>query len=356
MSSDYILNGQAFGGVALQLVRNGMDFDSLRPYAYKGRSYVDKRVVNPKTGKVEKKAVQIANVATLRRDDWLRIDEAVTRVAKPTLRAIGDLRAAGLTVNINGLGTPVLAYETMGDITGATISMDGLRESEKDRPVFDIKYLPIPIIHKDLSFSARQLAVAEAGGTALDTVTVEMAARRVAESAEELLLGTSTSYSYGGGTVYGYTNFPSRITKAMTLPTAAGWTPQVMVNEILDMKQSLINKFRSGPYVMYTSSNWDLYLDDDYSAAYNGNTLRSRLSQINGISAIRTLDYLTGYQVLIVQMTSDVIQEVIGMDIRTVQWESKGGMEVNFKVMCIMVPRIRMDMDNNVGIAHGTAT
>ena len=96
-------------------------------------------------------------------------------------------------------------------------------------------------------------------------------------------------------------------------------------------------------------------LDGDYSEAKGDNTLRDRIKKIDGIQDVRTLDYLTGYTLLLIQMTSDVIREVVGMDFTTVQWESQGGMQVNFKVMCIMVPQLRADYNGNTGIVHGTA-
>lgn len=352
MSVDFIYQGKTSGGVASALLRNKMDTDILRPFVgADGNNYYNKMV----NGKL--KAVMTNNLAVLRRDDWLRIDEAVVRAAKPVLRAVGDLRAAGLSKTINGMATPVLAYEMMSDITKATMSMDGLREGEKDHPELDIAYLPIPILHKEISFSARQLSIATQGANpfALDTDTIEMAARRVAEEAEELLIGTLGSYAFGGGTIYGYTNYPGRETKSMTLPTAGGWTPEVFIDELLDMVQALKDNFRPGPYMMYVSSNWNKSLNSDYSSTYNGDTLRSRVQKIEDITAVRQLDYLTGYQVLLVQMTSDVIRLINGMDIRTVQWSEKGGMELYFKIMAILIPQIRTDIDGNAGIAHGVA-
>lgn len=354
---DYILNGRGHGSVAAQLVESNMDWRILRPFkGPDGKSYINKpRMVGNKEVLV---AERTNNVATLLRDDWLRLDETVMQVAKPLLRAVGDLEAAGLTYDIDGMATPVLGYETASDITGATVSMDGMRRGEKDREVYDIAYLPIPIIHKDFSFSARQLAVAKNGTRPqpLDTSAAAKAARRCAEEAESMLIGNSATYSYGGGTIYGYRTFPSRVTKSMTLPTAGGWTPQVTLDEVLDMKQSLIDKMQPSPYVLYTSSNWGAkYLDNDYSAAYSGGSLRQRLQGIEGISAIRTLDYLTGYQMLLIAMNSSVVRLVRGLAIRTLQWPSGDGMEINFKVMMIVVPQIRIDQDANVGIVHGTA-
>jgi hypothetical protein len=59
---------------------------------------------------------------------------------------------------------------------------------------------------------------------------------------------------------------------------------------------------------------------------------------------------------ILVQMTADVARAVTGMDITTVQWETNGGMRVNFKVMCIKVPQIRSDFNGATGILLGTTS
>ena len=348
---EFILNGQANGNVAAVLMQTGFSVNALRPYTGKdGRSYIT--VIN-KAGKAE--AIPLTNAtASLRKDDWKLLDEAVVKAAKPRLRAVADLRAAGLTYSIpNGMGKTVLETETQSDISDAIISMDGLRESNTDRPVFELTNLPLPIIHKDFQFSARQVMASRNGGSPLDTTTAELAARRVAEEAEKLLLGVSSSYAYGGGTIYGYTNYPSALSKVITSPTADGWTPAATVQEVLEMRYQSQVAYHYGPWMLYCSPSWDVYMDDDYSAAKGDLTLRDRLRKIEGIQDVRTLDYLTSYDLILVQMTSDVVREVIGMDITTVQWETKGGMQLNFKVMAILVPQLRADQNANTGIVYG---
>ena len=84
-------------------------------------------------------------------------------------------------------------------------------------------------------------------------------------------------------------------------------------------------------------------------------TLRTRLKQIDGIIDVRRLDVWTATtELLLVQMTPDVAQAVTGMPLTTVQWDSRGGLQKHFKVMTIMVPRIRSDFAGQCGISHGT--
>lgn len=361
MFDDYILNGQASGDVASQLMDSNFDVSVLRPWKGRdGRSYITVNSFDSQ-GKPIQTAMPVQNAtATLRKDEWIQLDQAIVAAAKPRLRAVADLRGAGLVYTIpNGMAKTVLQTESQSDISEADISMDGLRRTAGDRPQYDLTNLPLPILHKDFSFSARQIAASRNGGSPLDTTMAELAGRRVAEKAEQLLLGVDTSgnsvsYAYGGGTIQGYTNFSSRLTKSLTLPTASAWTGATLVQEVLEMRSQAQGAYHYGPYKLYFSPNWDSYLDDDYSSNKGDLTLRERIAKIKGITSVETLDYLSGYTVIMVQQTSDVARMVIGMDITTVQWESQGGMQVNFKVMAIMVPHLRADINGNTGIVHGT--
>lgn len=343
------------GSLAAAVMKYGGDIRNMRPWMGKdGRSYITQN--NRITGKPEPVLVR-NNTALLRKDDWLVLDQAIIKAAKPRLKAVADLRNAGLQFTIpNGLGKTVLDTERQSDVNEATISMDGLRKSQNDRPVFDLQMLPLPIVHKDFSFSARQVMASRNGGSPLDTTMAELSARRVAEQVEGLLLGVLPSYAYGGGTIYGYTNFPDRLTKVMTAPTATGWVAETTVKEVLAMKLQSQTAFHYGPWVLYTSLEWDKYLDDDYKPTYNATTLRQRLKMIEDISDVRTLDYLPSGTMLLVQMTPDVARMIVGMEITTVQWETQGGMELNFKVMTINVPQLRSDFNHNTGIVHGSYT
>lgn len=362
---DLIHNGQASGDVASRLLTNGFHPGALRPW-YETVKLPDGREVPkcyPGTSQpisyctnAEGKVVTTNTVASMRKDDWKLLDDAVLKAARSRLRAVADLRERGLVLNIpNGMAKTQLDWERETDITGATVSMDGMRESEKDGPGFDLKSLPLPIIHKDFEFSARYLAAARAGGTPLDTSTAEKAGRVVAEEAEKLLLGISSYQVSTSLLIQGYTNLTGRLTKVLTLPTASGWTGATLIRQLLEMREQLQAVNRYGPYMIYISKGWDIVMDQDYSTAKGDNTLRDRIRAIGDFEDVRTLDFLTGYQILMIQMTSDVVREVIGMDITTVQWESKGGMLLHYKVMAIMVPNLRADINGSGGIVHGTA-
>jgi len=352
---DFLFNGQAVGDVATRLMQTDMNPLCLRPYmGNNGRCYISEM---GKDGKLHARPIQNATT-TLRKNDWLLLDDAIVKAAQQRLRAVADLRAAGLTFTIpNGMGKTVLQTETQSDINPASVSMDGLREGQNDRPLFELTNLPLPIIHKDFHFSLRQVMASRNGGSPLDTSMGELAARKVAEEAERLVIGTSTvadQYSYGGGVIYGYTDFPSRLTRTVTAPTASGWTGATFLTDIMAMKQQSQNARHYGPWVLYVASAWDQYLDDDFKAN-SDKTIRNRVREIEGLVDIRTLDFFTGtFDLVLVQQSSDVAREVIGMDITTVQWDTFGGMQLNFKVMAILVPQLRADQNSRTGIVHGS--
>ena len=352
---NFVLNGQGHGNVAAVLMENNFDPNALRPYiGADGRSYV-----TTNSGKVDEDGKPIFNAmvtnttATLRKDEWIHLDRAILKAAKPRLRAVADLRSAGLEYVIpNGLGKTQLEHEAQSDIGPALVSMDGLREGPSDRPLFDLRTLPLPITHKDFQFSARQVAASRSGGgSPLDTTNAELAGERVAEEIEKMTLGISDTYTFGNGTVYGYTNFPERLTKALTAPTTSNHP--TTLSEVLAMRQQSMDNSYFGPWVLYYSPAWGTSMSEDYSAAKGNSTLRTRLMDVEGITSVKQADYLTGTTLLLVQQTQSVARIVVGMDITTLQWESHGGMQLNFKVMAIMVPQLRADFSDQTGIVHG---
>jgi hypothetical protein len=354
LNLDYVVNGQAHGDVATVLKRVNFDVGLLRPYEGRdGRSYITMN----QNGAPQQVVTNAP--ATLRYDDWKLIDAAVLKAARQPLRAVADLRASGLEYVIpNGMSKMTFEYQKENDPGKAIVTMDGTSRSVSDRPLYELSGIPLPIISSDFEFSARQIAVSGNNGhQAVDVTMAECAARRCGEIAEQMTVGTyATNFGFGGYSIYGMRDFGSRLTKAQTLPTAVGWTGATLVNELLDMRQSLINIKKYGPFSVYTSPSWDKYLDADYSTTKGDYTLRDRVGKIEGLGKPITLFDLTGYQMLIVDKKTDTIRMIIGMDFVTVQWPSQGGLQQNFKVMGIIVPQVRANYAGECGIMHGTAS
>lgn len=315
----------------------------------------------------------VFNATMLTKEAWIQLDQAVMRAARLRLRAWTDLVSASSYGGFNAMAKMTLEYQAMSDPGSAQVDMDGLGEGSTDSPLFSLRSLPLPITHANFGFSQRELAVSRNGGAPLDTVMAEAAGQRVAEMVEKTVIGlvTGTSYGYQSSgvnahesdtksNVYGYLNFPKRLTKTgITQPT--GSNPEATVADVLSMREQLFAQKFYGPFMLYHSTDWDQYLDNDYARLGGNNasmTLRDRLRAIEGIQDVRRLDYLTSdtnpYTLLMVQMTGEVARAIVGMNITTMQWESLGGLRTNFKVMAILVPQLRYDYNDCTGILEAT--
>lgn len=315
------------GSVAMRLLQGGMNVQALR------------------TNEV------------LHQAEWEQYDTAVVDVARVRLGAIGDLISRGLSYPLaNALGTTILQWEQASDMTDASISMTGLTEGERDRMQFTMKSLPIPIVHKDFKLSVRQLEASRRTKETLDTTQARVITRIVAERNEKLLFSGATLVS-GGGTLYGMTTFPQRNTGGLTVDWSAGAsTGAQIVADILLMIGALVADNMYGPYILYVPTTYYNKMNEDYKAN-SDRTILERALAIPGISAIMPTPFLVGGangQVVLMQATSDVVDIVDGIQPTTVMWESSGGMEINFKVISILVPRFKADSATQCGIAHYT--
>lgn len=315
------------------------------------------------------------NATSLRKDEWIEMDRKVLLTARARLRAAADLAASATYGGFNGMAVMTLEYEAMSDPGEAIVDMYGTGVGRNDMPLFKLRSMPLPITYSDFQIPQRKLLSSRRGGSPLDMTLAEACGRRVGETVEKTVIGVTTGLTYGTqaagnyaahdgtSTVYGYINHTARLTKTdLTVPTGAN--PEATVADVLTMRQSLMNNNFYGPYMLYHSTDWDLYLDRDYAftagATYGvapTKTLRQRIREIEGIQDVRRLDYLTpaashAFTLVMVQMTSDVAEFVDGMGITTMQWAARPDIETNFRVQTIQAPRLRHDYSNQCGILH----
>lgn len=292
------------------------------------------------------------NATVLRKDQWIMVDQAVLRASRKRLRLWADMRAANTFGGFDGMATPILEYEKLNDAGEAIVDMEGLTEGNNFQPSFTLQGMPLPITHCDFTLSQRFLASSRrGGGFGADTIRMEMAARRVGEAIEQTAIGTQTGVVHGTSTdyaqtsqVYGLTNHPERITKtSITAPTGSNGT--TILTEWLDHRDELFQQNFHGPFNVYTATSYDQFLDDEFKTN-SDKSLRNRLLEIDGITSIKRLDYLTTSGTNLWTQLGEEIQAVSGMEIMTMQWETKGGLQLNFKVMGIQVPRIRSVLVN----------
>jgi len=296
---------------------------------------------------------ELRTLDTLRKDEWIQLDEALVEEGKIRLRAVADLMAAGLVINVpNSMGKTVLQWEKVTDMNPAETSLSGIVRTEDDRQEFELASLPLPITHKDFNINLRTLVASRTRGEALDTTQARTAGRLVAEQIEAMtFLGGKT---FGGNTIYGLLNHPDRNT--VDFGTNGVWdgaskTGENILADVLSMFAAAEADRFYGPYWLYVPSNFSLKLEEDFKAN-SDKTIRQRLLEIDRLVKIGTCDQLTADNVILVQATQDVFALVEGEPLQTVQWDIEGGFQIKFKAFTIQVPLIRSDAQGRSGVVH----
>jgi len=271
-------------------------------------------------------ASSLRTLDLLRKDEWEVFDEVLIEVARQRLVAAGDLISRGLTFNIpEALGRMVLTWEEMSGMEPAVRSMEGITRGRSDRQSFRSNSIPLYITHEDFWISLRTLMASRKLGEPLDTTQITEATIQVTESIEDAVFN-GAGLTVGGNTVEGYTTHGNRNTGNFEATgdawDAAGktyWVP-------------LIKDFK----------------------ANSDKTVLSRLLEIPTLESIKVADKLGADNVLLIQMTRNVVDLVVGEEPQNVQWETDGGFLINFKVLAIMLPRIKKDHEDRSGIVHFT--
>lgn len=287
--------------------------------------------------------------AVLPYNEWVNLDNRVLTVAQQRLSAVQDLMDFGLTYQLGGIGTTISQWNKASDMTDATVSMEADSEDNKDLLNFQMDQVPVPIIHKDFTLGIRQLEASRRMGSNIDTANADVAARKVAIGLEDMVLN-GYGNSFGGLTVYGYTSHPNRITGTAT----GAWSNVDNVySTVLAMLEEANAAGFYGPFVLYVPSGVGTTLYNFYTDG-SGQTVNERLQQISPIQKISVTDRLAADNVLLVQMTSDVVDLAIAQDLITVEWDTKGGMRTNFKILAAMAPRLKGDINDSLGVVNFT--
>lgn len=425
---EMVINGAPAGEMGAMLESMRWEPGLLRPFfednpnhPLRGRPCAiintGRRKEDPKTGKpvpiMKQYTIQslqarglnspVFNSTTLSKEQWLKLDETAHEASRYRTVAWDDLRNVSV-YSLNGMGTMILEHETVSDVGHALQDMDGVGDGKNTMPLHQLEGLPLPITYAGWELSQRKLMISRNKGTPIDTRLAENSGRRIAELLEKQTIGVQTGLTYGGNStqvggygrtsaVYGMVNFPSRLTKTTVYrPTGlgrdgAGWTPEDLVKDFLAILDQLKLRKQFGDFMVYTSNDWDQYLDGDYyirrtsGAVAPTQTLRARLKQIEGIKDIKRLDFLfatvptanaaasdyygpggEGYNgnypftLIFVRQDPQTCRAVSGLGVTTVQWESKGGGIINFRTMCIEVPQFFADFYGNCGILHANCS
>jgi uncharacterized linocin/CFP29 family protein len=289
----------------------------------------------------------------LPRDAWTHFDNAIIDIVRHRLVGVGDLISRGLTYNVpNAMGVTRIEWQRTDDMGPAELNMAGVTEGRNDRLGMDMVGMPLPIVHKDFWLNIRQLEASRNANMPLDTTQAQICARKVSERIESMLFLGDTSLGTNNA-IYGYATAPNRVTGSTTASWATASGAQI-VADVIAMIAAANAKEMWGPFVFYVSYASMSNMGNDYKTE-SDKTILERVKEIEGVADVKVSYYVPNSDtVFAVQMTSDVVDIIDGIQPTMVQWDSLGGMRQNFKVLAIMVPRVKSTITGQSGIIHYT--
>lgn len=335
-----------------------------RPYIATNGRYAGKPVITVNTGQLDESgnpiyAERLINTnATLRKDEWIDLEDAIIEAARERLVIVDDMRSKGLTYNVGGLGTLVSEWESGSEITDAEITMDGETVNNKDRQEFSLNGVPIPLVSKDFSIGERTLLASRQRGSALDITTGTEAARAVARRSERMVFfGAAIGATNSAGSSYsipGLLTFAQRETFTITDWSLVGTTPETVFAEMLQMIAKMETEQRCfGPFTFYIPAAYAYKFRQDFKAN-SDKTLMQRALDEEAIEAIRVSDVLTAGNVSMIAMNNRYLDLAVAADVTTVQWQSGSGFTNHFKTYAAWAPRLKTDYDGRTGIMHAS--
>lgn len=290
---------------------------------------------------------------TLSHEAYIKWDEKIVQVAQSRLTFIDDLNAANLVDTSFNLGDITSNYEKISEMTAANVNMKGITSGERDILTFTEASVPIPLIYKNFQLDKRSmLAAADRPGRQLSTTHVAAATRVVAESINDSFWNGFGNIKVAGAEVFGLTNFPQRNTKTIT--NAWGGGSETPTEDVLDMIQILLDANFYGPFNLYVSKdNWT-FLKRDYSDLKGDRTHMERLQAITDIANIKLGEGLDDGELVLVQMTEDVLDLVVAQDFTSFEQPQVNSFQHDFTVMTAMALRVKSDQNGNCGVVHAT--
>lgn len=306
-------------------------------------------------------------LAPLPADSQMIIDDAFIRVGQQELTLVADLIAAGLTRPLdNWLSVMEIGTNSINEGGFAMRTMD--IDVRGERQVLDQKRTIIPVFatHDDFSFGIRELAAAERIGQPLDDSHIENSIRNVNVAIEDqawngLTDTNGSEFKVHGNTAPGVLTSPSNTVVYSGSNKAwdhASKTGAEIVADVLAMVAKAKTVNRRGPFNLYIPTAYDSRLNTNYSDGTTtfDQTIRERLEKITSGGrpiVIKEAAMLPANRTALIQMTSDVIDVIVGQQPTPVSWKSNNGYRTFFLTLACVITRIKVDYNSGSGIVVG---
>lgn len=298
-----------------------------------------------------------ANATSLYDGEWENLDNAVFGPLRESLVFEQALVNAGLTHEVEYWQTESI-WGVRGAMTDAEHTMDLRDTSEEDIQQYAKMGILLPLSVKDYRIGDRELQKSRNTGQSLETDMADEAGRQVGELVNDTIL-------YGAPDLQ-VTNprgrmleLPGLLNADETLDfTGASWaTGTNATTDLNAVKRELRSEagvYSNDGYWLLVGDLVDGYLDNDYDAD-GQNDVRSRIERLDHISNVMHVPQIPAGEAILLKPDPrhfDLARLPGGP--LNIQWTTHGGMEHHFKVYHLVAPRIKPDINGNVGIAHIT--
>lgn len=296
---------------------------------------------------------QLRANASLPEDSWNVMDDAVYNTIDDVLTVVQDLRGAGLTTPTS-IYNKTIEWNVVDGSHTPSVDMDPETATEEGNVTYDIRGVPLPIVHDDYSIGFRDRPE-DMPGDSLDTLNATVASRAVGETLENLTLNgwertlntPSDNYS-----LYGLTNHPDVNTGTLSDWTASTGNIRSDLRAMISVLKNDNNMRPGGQgYWVYLARDLEDRLNDIDDEGSGDMLARDRLESLSEIGRIGASDYLPAGSALMFRPTNDVVDLAIAEDFQTIEWEGPAGFRDHYKVMASMAPRVKSTRSGQCGIA-----
>lgn len=290
------------------------------------------------------------------------LDRSIIRVGRERLVIVQDLIDAGLTYDLpNWLAVPLIQNDRINEAGNARRTM--VPKARGERFVLDMTPAVIPVFctWADFSFDIRTLLAAQRAGYDIDGAHAEMATRNVNIWIENQAIYGAGLQVTGGYTAPGFFTSPVNTTTYTggEAWSASGHTGEEIHADVMAMIEALQADKFYGPYRLYVPLAYWNKLQFDYKSATSGTILERLTAGMGSLLSIRPTEQFTGSdanKTLMIQMTSDVVDVIMGQQPTVISWEDGPGFEKFFIVLACVITRIKSNYLGNQGYVVGNTT
>jgi uncharacterized linocin/CFP29 family protein len=327
----------------------------LRPNSYAGALFAHN--FNRKQAYQAVRHLQVHS--TLRKDEWESLDRIVVDTGKELMVGVMDLRNAPGGLRPVSIATSLAQYNRMSTMPESQLSMNPLTDGIRGRVDFTLAGVPVPFAFNDFQLDIRTLTASRLLGDGLDLTQASEAAYQVALAWETLLFNGTPAIGVTDrigtlNTIYGYTTHPLRNTGLAT----GDWDdptngPMNVINTVQAMKSALRQDRYYGPYWLYINDiNWR-----DVGTVFS--TLQTRrvieiLQADPELASVKNSPRLISGDIILVDPKPRSVQWVEGAMIRPVEWDEKGILGTNYRIIGAGAPLIKSTTEGQCGVAHFT--